>query len=382
MSAIQFGTSGKSYVYSDRGDRHILRTVNGVVYIAIVNYTDSKLEMWKSTGGSFSKVGTDPTCYVLGSCAAVIGSGNPQLIHVLFYSNSTTVKYVTFNTSTDAWGTPETIDTFTAPAYYACSISLDSANVPHVVYHAKITINTVEYNKLKYANRTSGSWQVPIVVEASFNEEAATRVPSITIDTTSGGNHRTDIPQISYIQSTNGYLQAALGNGNNATAFTVVRPATKSATAGFTCIAIDSNGRTIIAYLYFAAGAYTQIVYVDAENTWNTVGNWINKANITGDANGLQGSLFISGATCYLLTPNSTTGIRYHVSTNSDLSVWETAVTIEAGTYSNPCARNQYANDPKSSLDYLFRDASNYVYFNTFSLTANNTGNFMVFFRR
>lgn len=372
MSAIPFGTSTKAYTYSERGDRHIVRTASGTVYVAIMNYTDGKLEMWKATGGAFTKVGADPTCYSLGSCAAAIGSGSPQFIHVLFYSNSTTVKYVTFNTSTDTWGTAETVVTTTAPSTYACAIALDSANVPHVVYYAKPGAT----NDLMYCNRLTGVWQTPVAIENAKN----TRVPSIAIDTASGGNHRTDIPQIAYIQSTDSYLQAALGNVNNATAFTVVRPATKSAAAGFTSIAVDSNGRTVLAYDYPGVGAYTQVVYLDGNAAWGTAGNWANEANITGDANGISGGLFISGTTRYLVTQNSTTGIRYQVSVN--YGAWSAPITLNAGTYSFPSVRNQYANDPKGSLDYLYRDSSNYLYFNTLALMSNtnNTGLVLWFF--
>lgn len=379
--ATQVGTTGKSYVYNQITDRHLVRTASGVMYVVLMNYTDHKIEIWKSTdnGGYFTLVSGTVACALYSSCSVAIDGGSPQLLRIVYHSDITTVKYNTFNTSSDTWGTAETVATIVSPAGagFSVGIALDSANYPHVVFHEKINIGGTDYTKTRYRNKVGGvTWQTIVTIEASANEaKNTTGAPFISIDTTTGHN-RKDLPQIFYATSPDNLIQAALGDFNNATAFTVVQPGTKLGQV--ISAAIDPTGRTNLVFYYNGSGVYTAILDLPDATAWN--GSWNYEGNsITGDNAASSGGLFISGTTRYLVTQNAALGVRYQVSLN--YGAWSVAAILsDVATYTAIVARGQYANDPKSSFDVIYRNSSNLYFFGLVQLTIPNTSNFMLFF--
>jgi len=364
MAAISVGTGGKTYSQVDNSDRNCVETASGNKYIAIINVTDDKLEMWKSTdgGATFSKVGTSPDGWW--GCSIAIDGANPQIISVVYIGYSgdlanTWVRHCTFNTSTDAWGTPETIDSGFAWGISAISICFDASNIPHVAY-SMLKTGQANYT-VWYANRIGGSWNAPVEVEGDGTAKNC-KEPSIAIDVTNSGVHRYNIPQIAYANITDQTQKAALGNQNNAASFTLVNPASL-ANYGTTCsLAVDENGRTNILFRRLVI----RNVYIDGDGAWGTAGSWTGETPL--NENHAEVSLAIVGTNRYCFYKNDSDGdIDYTLS--SAYGAFPAATELDAGTFTEVKARWQYANNPVNSVDWVFSTGSA-VYFDTLSLAA------------
>src|SRR5581483_9531748 len=89
------------------------------------------------------------------------------IIHLAYIDgNNGSVYYQTFSTLTDTWGSRTVIGTGGLtdsgsgwPRGGQVALTLDSNNVPHVVYATSGSSNSI-----KYTNKTSGTWSAPITV--------------------------------------------------------------------------------------------------------------------------------------------------------------------------------------------------------------------------
>jgi hypothetical protein len=83
------------------------------------------------------------------------------------------VAYRVYNPGTSSWEgsweevvAPENVDT---TEIYAAGISLDSNDVPHVIYNSRPKHHGTEYHQVYYINRVGGSWGTPEAVSATPN---------------------------------------------------------------------------------------------------------------------------------------------------------------------------------------------------------------------
>lgn len=179
VSGISVGTG-----YSDVSPKQIVRTSGNRAYVAAVNCdsypgdgTSNKIMMYKagSTGLATSFSEQDSASRPSGGIAqwgiAIDGS---DIIHVIYNTrataggNVTDTRYVTFDTSTDTWGTSVSIDNtvnFSEDSgnqgVESVAIAIDANSKPHVVYLA--TDGT--RRRMKYTNKTSGSWAASTTID-------------------------------------------------------------------------------------------------------------------------------------------------------------------------------------------------------------------------
>jgi hypothetical protein len=228
---------------------------------------------------------------------------------------------------------------------------------------------------VKYSNRIGGAWKTPVLVDSGIN---ATNI-YIVIDTTNAAGHRYNLSQIAYRDYGNNYLKAALGNANDATAFTTVRPGTQSTSTGSRgAIVIDQNGRTNIFSWYNSSGKYSQCAYIDgqlSDTTWGTAGNWTVESNIAGVSTAYKAlSATINGLNRHYFVFYSTPAIYYTKSIN--YAAWAAQTLFESpASWASISVRWQYANNPSDltyGIDYLFIAGygTNNLYWNNLSLGA------------
>lgn len=122
---------------------------------------------------------------------AVAIDGN-DVIHVLFNTRSsdaapvTALKYATFDTATNRWDAPETIDStisFTQDSggqgVQSVALALDSAGKPHVVYLAGAN------RRVMYRNKIGSSWSGAIQVDSDITYTGNLKAwhPNLAFDT-------------------------------------------------------------------------------------------------------------------------------------------------------------------------------------------------------
>jgi hypothetical protein len=182
--------------WTEASVRQIVRTPNNVVYVItsdddpcqIGSTSSGVIRAWKGSGSqaqnsavptSFSEMDSahHPVAVNVGSCIfdgnnAVLASPEIRLdgsgiIHVIYVDEgNANVYYQTFSTLTDTWGSAVSLATNANtnsgtgwPREVQSAITLDSSNVPHVLYATSGTSNT-----LAYRNKVGGSWSSAVTV--------------------------------------------------------------------------------------------------------------------------------------------------------------------------------------------------------------------------
>lgn len=332
--------------------RQIVRAANGTLYATV--YHANSCEVWKSAdGSSWTKQGADLGCAQQGTVSASVVSAidSSGVIHIAHYQNAFSfpnyikaISYSTFNTNTDSftlsnqlvtsWSTTESKDIF-----HLYDIAVDSNNAPHILYDQDFFSGS---DVLRYRNRVTGSWQTQRTVEAVPNTHG-----SITIN-------EDNIPEIAYINNTDGDLTAAVGNLNNASSFTLHDVDTDVGSFGAT-IGIDDAGNTWIAYVdETGATDYLAIAKHDDASAWTT--GWTTAGSTI---YAVGPSMYIRGSDVYIFfQQGATQDIAYDVYSD-DASSWAGEVVIETGTYNNAAVNwaNYNLNDD-GRIDYLFYDGT------------------------
>jgi hypothetical protein len=161
--------------YSDVSTQQLIRTSGNRVYVfatdcdsypdCSTNGLDQTLRAYKAnvagTPASFAR--QDSGDEVAGVFSWSVAIDSSDIVHVVLAQRQSggaaDIEYVTFNTGTDQWGTPETIEadavsTDIGQGDEHVSISLDSSGVPHVLY----VRHDGTRNRARYTNRVGGSW--------------------------------------------------------------------------------------------------------------------------------------------------------------------------------------------------------------------------------
>lgn len=204
---------GEGYV--DHDQRQIVRTANNVVYMAAADDNPCQvsgggkglLHMWKGVGSQPGNASV-PTSFVeldvvnrplpvtSGTCNFSSTNGSPVLsspdvrldrngiIHMVYIDmsiNNNNVYYQTFSTLTDTWGPRVVLATNGMPnnglgwaRQGQTALTLDSNDVPHVVYST-----AGPANQLMYTNKLSGSWSVPVSLASGTWSMHASMVTSL-----------------------------------------------------------------------------------------------------------------------------------------------------------------------------------------------------------
>lgn len=188
--------------YTDVSPKQVVRTSGNTVYTFLVNCdtypgdgTSNRIMAYKAnqTGipTSFSEQDSaDRPSGGIAQWGIAIDSSN--IIHVIYNTrasaggNITDTRYVTYDTSTDQWGTSVSLDAtvnFSEDSgnqgVESVAIAVDASDKPHVVYLA--TDGT--RRRMQYMNKTSGSWSTTATIDdQSFGTNEKIWHPNLAFD--------------------------------------------------------------------------------------------------------------------------------------------------------------------------------------------------------
>jgi len=222
----------------------IARASNGDIYVVGGDSGKTVVRFWKSTdGGKTFTLETDNFTETNAVRIYGVDIDSSDVIHVLFFDPVLDqIKYVTLNTGTGLFGTPEVVYDYTTlsdqPTSNNCDIAVDDNDIPHAMWY-RDNIAPARDNDTVYGNRIGGSWN------------------SITIGqrNTQGTCHgiivnEDNIPVVVSVVSGNCY--AYLGNQNDASSFTEANPGPGESGQGNI---IQVNGMYIIGLTNTATGS-------------------------------------------------------------------------------------------------------------------------------
>jgi len=344
--------------------RKIVQTSGGTLY-SVINDGGS-FEVWMSVNGE-TWTDQDSSNNPTGG-----GANNPLHVaiddaddlHLLYWVNvagDAVVKYVKFTTSTNTFGTPETVKTYTAPDLAVVNdlaIAIDSTNgEPHAVISAGTTnFFGDDYEYIDYTNRVSGSWKAVVTIESNSHEVSPYSYykPDITLNDD-------DYPEIVYLNSGDDDLTGAYDASNNPSSFTLhdIDTDVDAFGDGSASIAVDQAGNTWVAYS--RNDTVDDITLAKhTGTTWTT--NWT--IDITNNNRGYGASIAIITSDIYVFYQDDTSPDQRIVYDRYDSgnSTWlnETALATPSGDdYQDVHARWSYLNNNDGYfIDYLFSDGT------------------------
>jgi hypothetical protein len=345
--------------------RNVVRTSGGTLYAIFQNTTNTAVVAFKSTDGTTwteqNSAGRPATASgTPGSVSAAIDSTG--VIHVSWWVGGTGLKYVTFDTSTDTWGTAVTALALTRTitnVYEATAIAIDSSNKPHIAFVYNETNMSIAWDGVYYTNKVGAGWKAQVQIEGATAQKNC-GMPDITISDE-------NVPEISYINVTSVQVTAAQGNANDAASFTLFDVETTAKTAldnTATSIAIDSAGATYVAWI--SSVDDLKIRKCPDGNSWTT--GWDATTTLDSANNLKTPSLAIDGTDRYVFAVDTGNNDLYYYK-NSDARV-----LVETGTFTWPKAKWAFNNNNQGStqIDYVFQNGSD-IYWNKLTLVTGTS---------
>jgi len=270
-----------------------------------------------------------PSGTIYGASSAAIDSSD--VIHISYMSDAgkaSPLLYATFRADgiNDDWLTTDVTlvsdigeDPLDLGNLYT-AIAIDISDVPHIAFIKFPKIGGATTYTLAYINKVDGSWNTSVNIHYVQNADA------YGVDMTIDFSNR---PCLAYhVYDSGDIVYAAIGNGNNATSFTL-QAVDSSASAARHSIAIDSSGNHWISYT-IASGTAVKIAKHVVDDSWAT---WAPYAN--GGTSSLwptNTSLFIDGTDVYVLYDNSDDDIVYDMFNGS---TWAGETSLATGTFNS-----------------------------------------------
>jgi hypothetical protein len=329
------------------GARQVVRTSGGTLYAVLDKGT--VLEVWSSSNGSsWTKQDTGTTVTVASGTEISAAIDGSNVIHMVYRTAAAVIKYRTFATGTNLFGTEETVG---ASNSTVGSLAVDSNNIPHVAYF------NAAGSAINYKNRIGGAWGSIITVAPLTGSSVV--VSDITID-------EDNLPEVAWTEATANTVNVAVGNLNNATSFTAnTVDATTVVTSGTgsASIAIDSSGNTWVTYVD-ADNSVDTFKRTDGSETSSWATGW---TEFDSGVSGKEPSMAIDGTTVYVFYQDTGNDVAYNKYTGS----WAGSTVLQTGTFQDIKAKWSFIANNQSStqIDYVYSDAVD-VYWASLSLGA------------
>jgi hypothetical protein len=299
----------------EAGNRTSVRTSGNRVYAFYTFSSASGIRMEKGNVDgeptSFSIADVITSLTGLQNIGGAIAIDSNDIIHCIYYQIDTAMggilalRYVTFDTSTDTFGTPSSVASLDndggAGFYNQLGIAIDANDDPHVFWKDAFTSMGSTDNTTWYSNKTSGSWSSRVSVSTGGTSSHTGINIIIGEPTSSIGEDR---PIICLMR--NGRIDALYGTALNATAFTeqqdVSGSISPSQVATNASMAIDSNGRITIAFIENTSNDLMIVEHL-ASSAWSS---WETPIDVDTSTDYLAPSIACVGTDRYIFVENST----------------------------------------------------------------------------
>jgi hypothetical protein len=324
-----FGTGTSAYAL---GARDVVR-VGSNVYACVLNVTLGQVEMWNPVGNSSYDLIHSPSAYTsAGNCACAYDGS--RYIDVVYYSSSTVLSFVQFDTTNGTWGTPASIVTITAGgSYYQCAITCDHAGYAHVAYNNYI--GAYSRSGVYYINNTGGSgWNSPVNLSTFGGQYFDSFGFDIAIDLTSGTGHRYNTPQVMFIGDNESAWLLVGGNGsannNNPSSFTSASAEVNTNNVPSNAsIIIDSGGESSGFFNSGYSPAGVLGYYLPGSSSWG--GGFSGPETVESGSNPNWFAAAVNGTTRYCFMFYSGTGGIY-LNSSTSYGTWGTPTKIESAS--------------------------------------------------
>lgn len=291
----------------EAGNRVSVRNSNDKVYSLSTDGTNLVMSRGNISGEPVSFV--DQT---ISGITGLIDEGascaidSNDIIHCIFdvidtgHGGLLAIRYVTYDTSTDTFGTPETIATLDNDATFiqTLGMTIDAGDKPHAFWRDSLTdMGTTTYFNY-YSNKTSGSWRSKVTVSSATTDTVLANDIMIA-DPLSSVN--ADRPIIVVLDiSSNRQLNAYYGDALDATSFTEELDITGSISLrvidGRVSMAIDSNEKIVIAFVEFTSLDLMIVEHLNA-SAWTS---WETPVDVDTSVNHQSPSIIIKGTDMYI----------------------------------------------------------------------------------
>ena len=383
--------TNSQYNYLGEG-RNCVRSSSGIPYVVLMS-TDASyypIQVFKGdskTPASFTQMDTQytpGTTYMSLTVKPSCAIDTNDVIHIVYavnYSSVPSVMYITFDTKTDTFSAEVNITGDTGGTLInemsGCDISIDSNDIPHVVYIASVSNMGKYYNTLYYKNRVGGSWKKGVEV---YGKTAQKNVwcPTIAI-----GKATAPLIGFSIYNSSSNKTWSFVGNMNNATAFEIIHFTNSYSTENNeyrSTIANDADGS-----VYF--GYFANSFYIHKHVHGYDWGTWV-QISVSGG----YGTLATDGSDLYYFFEDSNSNIAYNKYSGTwGSGSWSGPTVLESGTFGYVmakhayCAENgsngpivtsisPYSRSPLPEIDYVFKnDTLPYnIQWNTLTLISSS----------
>lgn len=305
--------------------RCVVRDTNGNIYAVILDIagTNATIRVYKSSNGGVTWTDEDasgaPTGTSYGGASAAIdGNG---IIHIA-YLGSPGLRYITFSTVTNTFSGDTAVASFRKGGWDgATAIAVDSNNDTHIVYEDGLKARGNIYNTINYIDNVgAGSgWNKNVEIFGAPNRLNG-MMEDILID-------QNNVPEVAYLDWHNGYVEAAIGNADQATSFTSQIVASDSTGSNSLNIAMDSSHDTWIAYVAYISGStYPALVEHKAKDPWSTWQAPIDDIGGPGDDPNSGIALAAGGTTLFIAYQSYTSATV--VWQGYDGSAWSSAIDL------------------------------------------------------
>lgn len=200
------------------------RTSSDRLYAFVTEGTNIRAKKGNQNGEptSFSTIASLTGITSLEDIGVAVAIGSDNIFHIMYsvlVSMGEAVRYVTFDPSTDTFGTPEDISSLAnqTTTTQRLGICVDANNDPHVIWRDSINFMGGDRWQELYANKIGGSWSTKLVIVQQDTSDLITTNYDIMIarPTSAIGEDRPIICGIISVA-----LHAYHGNALNATDFT------------------------------------------------------------------------------------------------------------------------------------------------------------------
>ena len=189
---------GAASGYTDVSPKQIVRTSGDVVYIVAVGCdaypcmeSSQTIRVWKGDGSgaalAFSRLDPVHEPVDAGSVAAAIDAND--MIHIVWQdrngASNTRIRYATFRTAFDTWGTAENLESNVSTANDSgqgdsfVALALDMNGKPHVAY----LYHDGTRRRLAYRHRATGFWSLRTFIDNNtYGPTEQAWLPNIAFD--------------------------------------------------------------------------------------------------------------------------------------------------------------------------------------------------------